>query len=211
MAQPAAADDDAQTKPGPTGQPHVCNEDYPAAAIRANAEGVTLLEFTVTQEGAVADLKVGKSSGNADLDKAAIACASKWRYKPATLDGKAVASPWKANVDWRIMPSFGVTMMLAECMYLAAPNRDWLRSFDTDTSLSFRVQPDGAIADVKITNSSGNTELDALAMKCLSLWRYDTSLLILPHDGVPGHFNLNWHLAASLMPKATPKPAQPSY
>src|SRR5665213_2119971 len=56
------------------GRPHTCAAYYPAEAIKEHAQGTDLLEFIVATNGSVKDVKVSKSSGNKDLDDAAVNC-----------------------------------------------------------------------------------------------------------------------------------------
>jgi TonB family protein len=93
---------DAPVQGPPHGAGPGCLRNYPEAAKIAGIEGTTTLAFTVTEQGAVADVRVAKSSGNADLDNAAAACAAQWRYKPARPDGKPAAVPWSATVQWKL-------------------------------------------------------------------------------------------------------------
>ena len=84
----------ANAGPFSIGRPHTCASYYPPAALKAHAQGTDLLEFTVTTDGGVKDIKVAKSSGNKDLDDAALSCASHWRYKPAKKDSVPTEVPW---------------------------------------------------------------------------------------------------------------------
>jgi TonB family protein len=102
LAFPASALADAPVQGPPHGAGSGCLRNYPEAAKIAGIEGTTTLAFTVTEQGAVADVRVAKSSGNADLDNAAAACAAQWRYKPARPDGKPAAVPWSATVQWKL-------------------------------------------------------------------------------------------------------------
>lgn len=61
-----------------------------------------MLEFTVTEAGAVADAKVLELSGYDDLDAAAIDCVDTWTYKPARLNGQLVAAPLRVIVVWAL-------------------------------------------------------------------------------------------------------------
>ena len=56
---------------------------YPMAALRAQREGQVVLSVTVTQEGDVADVTVGRSSGDLDLDRAAEEAVRGWRFAAA--------------------------------------------------------------------------------------------------------------------------------
>ena len=62
---------------------------YPEAARKARMEGVVILEAIITANGNVEDVKVLKSV-NPLLDAAATRAVSQWKYRPATLNGRAV-------------------------------------------------------------------------------------------------------------------------
>ena len=62
---------------------------YPEAARKARMEGVVILEAIITVDGSVQDVKVLKSV-NPLLDASAVRAVQQWKYKPATLNGRAV-------------------------------------------------------------------------------------------------------------------------
>jgi protein TonB len=64
---------------------------YPSLARQAGASGVVEVEATIGIDGKVKNPRVIK--GNSMLQKAAIDAVLQWRYRPATLNGKAVESP----------------------------------------------------------------------------------------------------------------------
>ena len=82
--------------------PHSCEGWYPEAALKAKIEGTTKLHFRIDTDGGVNDPVVDTSSGNADLDQAAVECVKLWHYLPARQDGKAVTSIWTANIVWKM-------------------------------------------------------------------------------------------------------------
>jgi protein TonB len=90
------------SSPASIGRPHTCMQNYPPISQRLGEEGVTLLAFTVTADGGVADITVAKSSGSDRLDAAAVSCATSWRYKPAIQANLPVSVPWKTNVVWKL-------------------------------------------------------------------------------------------------------------
>ena len=93
----------AVSTPVSVGRPHECaSRFYPEASMRLNEEGTTLISFKVMTDGSVSDVTVSKSSGFPRLDEAAISCAGKWRYKPATQEGNPVEASWQANVVWKV-------------------------------------------------------------------------------------------------------------
>ncbi|HWA88997.1 MAG TPA: TonB family protein [Rhizomicrobium sp.] len=99
---PAPPVHQAVSTPVSVGRAHTCLQNYPEVSVRLNEEGTTTLSFKVTTEGTVTDVSVAKSSGSDRLDNAAVACAAKWHYKPATNDGTPVETPWQANVQWKL-------------------------------------------------------------------------------------------------------------
>ncbi|HEY1251371.1 MAG TPA: TonB family protein [Thermoanaerobaculia bacterium] len=63
--------------------------DYPEAARRAHLEGVVILEAVITTAGDVQEVRVLKAV-NPLLDEAAVRAVRRWRYRAATLNGRAV-------------------------------------------------------------------------------------------------------------------------
>jgi protein TonB len=63
--------------------------DYPEAARRAHLDGTVILEATIAASGEIQQVRVLKSL-NPLLDEAAVRAVRGWRYRPATLNGRAV-------------------------------------------------------------------------------------------------------------------------
>lgn len=63
--------------------------DYPEAALRAHLQGTVILEAVITTSGEVQQIRVLKAV-HPLLDEAAERAVRQWRYKPATLNGRAV-------------------------------------------------------------------------------------------------------------------------
>ncbi|KPN20830.1 hypothetical protein AO715_13610 [Xanthomonas sp. Mitacek01] len=65
--------------------------DYPRAALTAGAEGVVLLAVHVGTDGRPMDVRIHRSSGNRDLDRAALRHVQRmWTFQPAMRNGTAV-------------------------------------------------------------------------------------------------------------------------
>jgi protein TonB len=60
--------------------------EYPPLAVRAQVQGVVILEAVVDRQGRVEDVRVLRSIPL--LDRAAIAAVRQWRYSPLLLNGK---------------------------------------------------------------------------------------------------------------------------
>ena len=67
--------------------------DYPVESIPLQEQGVARVIYVVRTDGAVDELKIEQSSGSPRLDAAAIVIVSKWRFRPAMEDGRAI--PWR--------------------------------------------------------------------------------------------------------------------
>jgi len=80
---PVATAPAAAAKPDALVPIYMPSPRYPMAAIRAQREGQVILNVTVTQEGDVTDVSVGRTSGDLDLDRAATDAVRGWRFAAA--------------------------------------------------------------------------------------------------------------------------------
>ena len=99
---PPAVSQAAQAKGNP-GQ-YFGPDAYPAAAIRAEAQGRVVARLTVGPDGRVSDCSVTTSSGNADLDSTTCRIAKlRVRYSPAKdASGAAISSVVSLPVRWQL-------------------------------------------------------------------------------------------------------------
>ena len=99
-APPARASQAAGLKGNP-GQ-FFGDDAYPAAAIRAEAQGRVVARLSVGTDGRVTDCSVTSSSGNSDLDSTTCRIAkSRVRFTPAKDDaGQPMASTFNLPVRW---------------------------------------------------------------------------------------------------------------
>jgi TonB family protein len=77
---------------------------YSEAARHAGLEGRVLLKITIDEQGLAQNIEVVKSLGRG-LDESAKACVMKWRFKPATKNGKAIQSPAHVEVNFKLLRS----------------------------------------------------------------------------------------------------------
>lgn len=75
---------------------------YPAAARMRGWEGRVVLEYLVTAEGRVTEIRVVESSGHDLLDRAAVKAAADWLYLPARLGDLAVESRMRRAISFRL-------------------------------------------------------------------------------------------------------------
>lgn len=88
----AAAADSAQYLPISKQAP-----DYPRRALDQQKEGDCVVEYTVTASGTVANPRVVHGACDPIFARPSIASASRFRYQPRIIDGKAVAVPGVRN------------------------------------------------------------------------------------------------------------------
>jgi TonB family protein len=70
---------------------HKADPDYTREALDAKLQGTVVLNVKVLEDGTASDIKVVRGLGKG-LDEKAVECVRKWRFKPGTRWGKAVAS-----------------------------------------------------------------------------------------------------------------------
>jgi periplasmic protein TonB len=107
-AQPVTAIAPPPSIPGTAAIPiartfEVSDDDYPDASRRAEEKGVTGVTVTVGVDGKVATCAVTASSGFSRLDERACQIAQRrWRFKPATENGKPVAVTLRRSYRWQL-------------------------------------------------------------------------------------------------------------
>lgn len=108
VAEPDRRADVASSPPSATAarliSGSISADDYPAAALRAEAEGTCVVTFDVSTAGRVENIAVEQSSGHEALDSATSSLISRrFRYHPARNgDGELVVSRVRQSVRWRL-------------------------------------------------------------------------------------------------------------
>lgn len=75
---------------------------YPVMAKRRGYQGEVTLSVLVDSQGIVSGVKIKTTSGHGSLDKAALAAVRRWRFIPATIDGKPVDMWVDVPIDFRL-------------------------------------------------------------------------------------------------------------
>jgi len=95
------------TPPVPITSHAVSAADYPPESMLAQEQGIAALRFVVTEDGSIDDIQVVRSSGFSRLDQAAVTMVqSRWRYQPATANGRPVRERISANVAFVLNPAW---------------------------------------------------------------------------------------------------------
>jgi protein TonB len=171
-----------------------CFADYPPKAREAGIEGTTTLRYTISTDGDVKDVRVEKSSGNDDLDAAAVKCSIKLRYEPAYKDDWPIESLLLRNVVWKL-DTKGRKLKFAQppisCARFYRVKPEQLVGIDGTTELTFTIDK-GEVSDVSVTHSSGNDDLDWAAIHCIKTWRFEQATVDGKPITVPGHAKIAW-------------------
>jgi TonB family protein len=176
-----AAYADTDTKPVLTGLKEC---DPP----RVPEGGQVKLAFKVTETGAVVDVKIAVSSGDAGSDERAAKCVAKYIYTPATHNGVAVAAFTTFDYHWgRLADMTGERKAFARLERDA--DRRCQRLYPIDKHFDLTGQPITLVAvarlpsgevQTKIVQSAGS-KADANATKCVVH-------LIADHEDLPAVF-----------------------
>ena len=75
---------------------------YPEEARRRRITGVVRIRMTIDAEGCASSVRVTKSSGYKNLDKAALEAVSRAKFTPAKSGGKAVSSEAEIDVKFEL-------------------------------------------------------------------------------------------------------------
>jgi TonB family protein len=76
--------------------------DYPNRSKDRGEQGIVTLLFSLDANGDVLDGTIKQSSGSDRLDEAALRAIRKCHFKPATVDGEAVASRTTVRFRWKL-------------------------------------------------------------------------------------------------------------
>ena len=106
--QPAAAQEKASSAPAAVAAAESsdavllkgANPNYPTAALRAGQSGWVVVGFTVTPEGRTSDVHVVDAQPRHVFDRSAMEAVSRYRFKPATRGGTAVASTKQQKIEF---------------------------------------------------------------------------------------------------------------
>ena len=102
-ASAIAAQQISSTPPVPVTSHVIARTDYPAASFRLREEGVVTIQYVVQTNGSVGDCRIVKTSGVPLLDIAACLTATRrWKFKPATQNGKPVAQSLESDVTFEL-------------------------------------------------------------------------------------------------------------
>lgn len=74
---------------------------YPARANRRGESGTVMVEAMIGTDGVPTAVRVARRSGSNDLDRAAVEAVRRWRFQPATQDGRPVTGMVNVPVSFQ--------------------------------------------------------------------------------------------------------------
>jgi bla regulator protein BlaR1 len=78
---------------------------YPKEAMAQRQQGTVVVQVLVEDDGSVGEIELGRSSGFAALDRAAMEAVAGWRFHPAKREGRRVASRIEVPVSFALNAS----------------------------------------------------------------------------------------------------------
>jgi TonB family protein len=136
-------------------------------------DAATFVSVRITAEGEMRDPTLFRSSGNDDLDKAALACADGYHVGYVSVEGKPAEVTWVLAHSWAARGAgFGPAQPPGSrnepCKSSYHPDRIPKPS----TTVSYRIATDGTVKDATVVQSSGVPVFDSAAVNCVASWRF---------------------------------------
>ena len=75
---------------------------YPGRARAREIEGFVTVEFAVTPEGLVRDIKIIQSKPPTLFDKSVTACVARWKFHPPTVEGIPVTAKARTTIRFKL-------------------------------------------------------------------------------------------------------------
>jgi TonB family protein len=155
---------------------------YPSEA--QGATGDVNVAFMGTEQGGVSDIVIERSSGNPDLDKAAVNCVAMYRFDPK--GPLAVVNKRQHHALLRWGPDatgtrIGKFMGRSHVCRSPHPVPEPPPGTGVVTTVAFTITEQGTVRDPRIAVPSGIDVLDADALECVRGWFYSPAM----KDGAP--------------------------
>lgn len=187
---------------------------YPHNMAMAGLVGEVTLEFIINSQGRVIEPMVVKSN-NPAFERAALDAVVKWKFKPAELDGRAVATRVLQRIEFalddRAPPVWSIgkiknhhqlppefqwdkAPVVKYSVFPVYPFEALQKKIRGRTKLSFVVGPDGRVYRLVLEEAS-TPEFGQAALAMIDAWRFDPALkkdgsaayaiVIMAHDFNP--------------------------
>lgn len=158
----------------PSGAPKTCDAYLPAGFVFPPSAGTTLVSYHLGMTGQLSDASLYRSSGNSDLDQAALACVSGTRWSSALAAVRPADVTLIGGVRWgsrfHSFTNPSPTGVPNHCNKY--PPLSARLDQEGTTVLDVHITAEGSVENPKLTQSSGYTALDQTALECVAAFRY---------------------------------------
>jgi TonB family protein len=181
-----------------SGRSNTCDSYLPSAFVFPHAAATTLVSYHIDLAGNLSAASLYRSSGNSDLDKAAIACAFAQHQAAIIAAGKPIEVDWIGGVFWGAgVHWFGYPSPTGEpnlCNYGSYPPLAVRLNQEGNTVVSFQIVTDGTVEHLAMTKSSGYPVLDQASLDCVAAYRYFPAKQNGQPVAIDREMNINWRL-----------------
>jgi TonB family protein len=167
---------------------------YPAAALKAQAQGSTVVSFVGQWDGSVKSVQLVRSSGNADLDQATMTCVGQWHFDGRSKIGKRWLGQSLSHITWDIAAGRGRSLNPSHDCELFYPARAVAARSEGTALISFTITDEGMVKAPAILKSSGVVSLDRASLTCVQYWRYQPAIRNGETVSTPWQAQIVWKL-----------------
>lgn len=150
-----------------------CEAFAPQDAKYSSGLSATLVSVRITSQGEMRDPTLFQSSGDNELDKAALACADGYQVGYVSVGGKPAEVRWVLAHNWATPgsgfgPAYPPGVQNRPCTSSHQANR----IENPATTVSYHIATDGTVRDAAVEESSGVPSLDQAVARCVVSWRF---------------------------------------
>ena len=169
---------------------------FPQEALKTFSEGSVAIRVVIATDGRVTNARVTKSSGNAQLDAAALEAARKWIMEPAAITPSDLHAGRAIVFDFKQEAMRGARYR-DHAAWFAKQTEPWVfapfpeyseyaRRFGHKGTVRLKVTigQQGLVSNVEIVQSSSYSDLDNAAVMAVHRWRahkrYEGTTVVVP-------------------------------
>jgi TonB family protein len=158
--------------------PSSCDQFLPAGTTHPQTNRVTILSYRLPLTGEFEDISVFRSSGDSNLDQAAIQCAKAIHAPPFKVAGVPTEISWVTGYFWNIPPRRSAFLDVSPagsgniCDAPIYPPIAVRKRQEGTVIVAYHVGADGSVKDIAVARSSGFPWLDGAAVTCAEFFHY---------------------------------------